>query len=63
MTRLHEKAQARTKQVIGQMIGDEKLVLEGKAEEKHANEKGPAPAQRDSKRREERHRHGPGKPQ
>ena len=38
MTRLQQKAQGRTKQVVGQMIGDDKLVLEGKAEEKSAEE-------------------------
>jgi uncharacterized protein YjbJ (UPF0337 family) len=38
MTRLQEKAQGRTKQVVGQMIGDDKLVLEGKAEERRAEE-------------------------
>lgn len=36
MTRLQEKAQGRTKQVVGQMIGDDKLVVEGKAEERRA---------------------------
>ena len=30
MTRLQEKAQGHTKQTVGQMIGDDKLVLEGK---------------------------------
>jgi uncharacterized protein YjbJ (UPF0337 family) len=38
MTRLREKAQARTKQVVGQMIGDDKLVEEGKEEERRAEE-------------------------
>lgn len=36
MTRLREKAQARTKQVVGQMIGDDKLVEEGKEEQQRA---------------------------
>ena len=39
MTRLQEKAQARIKQVVGQMIGDDKLVVEGKEEERRAEEK------------------------
>ena len=39
MTRFQEKAQARTKQVVGQMIGDDKLVVEGKEEERRAEEK------------------------
>ncbi len=30
MTRIQEKAQGHTKQAVGQMVGDEKLVLEGK---------------------------------
>jgi hypothetical protein len=42
MTRLQAKAQARTKQVVGQMIGDDKLVVEGKEEERRAEEKGDA---------------------
>jgi uncharacterized protein YjbJ (UPF0337 family) len=36
MNRFQEKAQARTKQAVGQMIGDDKLVLEGKEQEQHA---------------------------
>jgi uncharacterized protein YjbJ (UPF0337 family) len=38
MTRLREKAQARTKQVVGQIIGDDKLVEEGKEEQQRAEE-------------------------
>ena len=38
MNRFQEKAQARTKQVVGQMIGDDKLVVEGKEQERHAEE-------------------------
>jgi uncharacterized protein YjbJ (UPF0337 family) len=30
MTRLQEKAQGHTKQAVGQMVGDDKLVREGK---------------------------------
>jgi len=48
MTRLQEKAQARTKQVVGQMIGDDKLVVEGKAEERRAEEK-KTPGDRDDR--------------
>jgi uncharacterized protein YjbJ (UPF0337 family) len=36
VTRLHDKAQGRTKQIVGQMIGDDKLVLEGKEDERKA---------------------------
>ena len=32
MSTFREKAQGRTKQVVGQMIGDQKLVEEGKAQ-------------------------------
>jgi len=39
VTRLREKARGRTKQIVGQMIGDDKLVLEGKQEEQRAEEK------------------------
>ena len=30
MSRFHEKAEGHTKQIIGQMIGDEQLVIEGR---------------------------------
>ena len=42
MARLREKAQARTMQIVGQMIGDEKLVQEGKEEERKADEQSPS---------------------
>ncbi len=32
MSRLQKKAEGRTKQIVGQMIGDDKLVQEGKEE-------------------------------
>jgi len=38
MTKVREKAQGRTKQIVGQMVGDELLVQEGKAQERHADE-------------------------
>ena len=38
MSKFHEKAEARTKQVIGQMLGDELLVQEGKVQEREATE-------------------------
>jgi uncharacterized protein YjbJ (UPF0337 family) len=34
--KLREKAQGRTKQAFGQMIGDDELVREGKKQEKRA---------------------------
>ncbi|MET4071296.1 uncharacterized protein YjbJ (UPF0337 family) [Bradyrhizobium sp. S3.2.6] len=36
MTRLQEKAKARTKRIIGQMVGDNELVEEGKEEHRRA---------------------------
>jgi hypothetical protein len=38
MTRLRHKAQARTLQIVGQMIGDDKLVQEGKQKERQAEQ-------------------------
>jgi uncharacterized protein len=38
MNRLREKAQGRTKQAVGQIIGDDKLVLESKEQERLAEE-------------------------
>jgi uncharacterized protein YjbJ (UPF0337 family) len=38
MSHVRDKAQGRTKQVIGQMVGDELLVQEGKEQEQAANE-------------------------
>jgi hypothetical protein len=36
MTRLQDKAQGHTKQAVGQVIGDDKLVLEGKDQVRQA---------------------------
>jgi uncharacterized protein YjbJ (UPF0337 family) len=38
MTKVREKAQGRTKQIVGQMVGDELLVEEGKEQERKAEE-------------------------
>jgi len=38
MSKFHEKAEAQTKQIIGQMLGDELLVQEGKKQQKEATE-------------------------
>jgi hypothetical protein len=38
MTRFQQKVQAQTMQIIGQMIGDDRLVHEGKEEERQAEE-------------------------
>jgi uncharacterized protein YjbJ (UPF0337 family) len=44
MSHAREKAQGLTKQVIGQMIGDQLLVQEGKEQQQHADEHGEAPS-------------------
>jgi uncharacterized protein YjbJ (UPF0337 family) len=54
MTRLHEKVQGLTKQAIGQMIGDDKLVVEGKEEQRHAEKDEADSARRPTGRRDER---------
>jgi len=38
MSKFHEKAEAQTKQIIGQMLGDELLVQEGKKQQREATE-------------------------
>ena len=38
MNRFQEKAQGHTKQTVGQMIGDDELVLEGKDQVRKADE-------------------------
>jgi len=35
---MQKKAEGRTKQIVGQMIGDDKLVLEGKEQERRADD-------------------------
>jgi hypothetical protein len=40
MTRFHDRAEAQTRQIIGQMLGDEKLVEEGKKQLREASEPG-----------------------
>jgi uncharacterized protein YjbJ (UPF0337 family) len=39
MSKFREKAQARTKQIVGEMVGDDRLVQEGKEQERTAKEK------------------------
>jgi hypothetical protein len=38
MSKFREKAEAQTKQIIGQMVGDELLVREGQEQLRHAEE-------------------------
>jgi len=40
MSKFHERAEAQTKQIIGQMLGDELLVQEGKKQQREATEPG-----------------------
>jgi uncharacterized protein YjbJ (UPF0337 family) len=42
MMRLQAKVQGLTKQTIGQMIGDDKVVLEGEEEQRQAGGKSPS---------------------
>jgi uncharacterized protein YjbJ (UPF0337 family) len=39
MSKFHEKAQAQTKQIIGQLVGDNELVKEGKEQARQAEPK------------------------
>jgi len=43
MTHAREKAQGFTKQLIGEMIGDQLLVQEGKEQQQHADDKSEMP--------------------
>jgi len=36
MSRFHEKVEGRTKQIVGQMVGDAELIAEGEAQERAA---------------------------
>jgi hypothetical protein len=38
MTKLQEKSQAQVKQFVGQMVGDDRLVLEGKEQQRQAED-------------------------
>jgi uncharacterized protein YjbJ (UPF0337 family) len=42
MNKIQEKAQGRTKQIVGQMVGDELLVQEGKEQEREADQDNPS---------------------
>jgi uncharacterized protein YjbJ (UPF0337 family) len=48
MSKFYEKAQALTKQIIGQMAGDDEIVREGKEQQQKAEREGrPASDRRD----------------
>ena len=38
MSKFHEKVEGRTKQIVGQMIGDDQLVREGRTQERKAED-------------------------
>jgi uncharacterized protein YjbJ (UPF0337 family) len=46
MSTFREKAQGRTKKVVGQMIGDDELVQEGQEQERKAEEESKPPSDR-----------------
>jgi hypothetical protein len=54
MSKFQQKAEAQTKQIIGQMLGDELLVEEGKEQQREATEPGRGP--HDKGRPRPRHR-------
>jgi hypothetical protein len=53
MTKFQQKAEAQTKQFIGQMLGDELLVEEGKALQREATEPGSTGDRRDEDRHDQ----------
>ena len=46
MNKLREKAQGRTMQIVGEMIGDHQMVHEGKEQERHAEQETETPSER-----------------
>jgi uncharacterized protein YjbJ (UPF0337 family) len=53
MTKLREKAQGQVKQAVGQIVGDDQLVLEGKEQQRQAERASDPSGQRGSKGKEE----------
>jgi uncharacterized protein YjbJ (UPF0337 family) len=53
MTKFREKAQGQVKQAVGQIVGDDQLVLEGKEQQRHAERASDPSGQRSSKDKEE----------
>ena len=58
MSSTRDKAQAFTKQLVGQMVGDDLLVQEGKAQEREADRE---PSEVHHKENNEGHRAEPGR--
>lgn len=52
MTKLREKARGQVKQAVGQIVGDDQLVLEGKKQQSHAEPASDPSDQRGSKKEE-----------
>jgi hypothetical protein len=53
MSKFQQKAEAQTKQLIGQMLGDELLVEEGKEQQREATEPGSTGGRRDDDRHDQ----------
>jgi hypothetical protein len=53
MSKFQQKAEAQTKQIIGQMLGDELLVEEGKEQQREATQPGPAGDRHDDGRHDQ----------
>lgn len=53
MSKFQQKAEAQTKQIIGQMLGDELLVEEGKEQQREATEPGSAADRHDDDRHDQ----------
>ena len=53
MSKFQQKAEAQTKQIIGQMLGDEVLVAEGKAQQRQATEPGSTGERHDDDRHDQ----------
>jgi hypothetical protein len=47
MSKFQQRAEAQTKQIIGQMLDDELLVREGRAQQREATEPGPSDGGKD----------------
>ena len=53
MSKFQQKAEAQTKQIIGQMLGDELLVEEGKEQQRQATEPGATAERHDDDRHDQ----------
>jgi hypothetical protein len=53
MSKFQQKAEAQTKQIIGQMLGDERLVAEAKEQQREATEPGSTAKRHDDDRHDQ----------